>query len=47
VTLGGQTFGQETTTGRLPGPAQTQPVRQLLGWYSIEVPAASAALLSR
>jgi hypothetical protein len=46
VTLGGQTFGAETTTGQLPAPAlQTTP--QLLGSYSIDVPPVSAVLLTR
>jgi hypothetical protein len=47
VTLGGQTFGAETPTGALPGPAQLQPVSQLLGSYSIQLPPYSAALLTR
>ncbi len=46
VTLGGQTFGAETLTGSLPAP-QLQPASQLLGWYSIQVPPYSAALLTR
>jgi hypothetical protein len=46
VTLGGQTFGSETRTGRLGSP-QLQPVSQLLGSYSIRLPAYSAALLIR
>jgi hypothetical protein len=46
VTLGGQTFGPATTTGRLPAP-QLQPVSALLGAYSIQLPAYSAALLTR
>lgn len=46
VTLGGQTFGLETATGQLAAPA-LQPVSQLLGTYSIELPAYSAALLTR
>jgi hypothetical protein len=46
VTLGGQSFGLETGTGLL-GPPTLQPVSQLLGSYSIEVPAYSAALLTR
>jgi hypothetical protein len=46
VTLGGQTFGLETNTGQLAAPA-LQPVSQLLGDYSIELPAYSAALLTR
>jgi hypothetical protein len=46
VTLGGQTFGAETSTGLL-APATVQPVSQLLGWYSVDMPAYSAALLTR
>ena len=46
VTLGGQSFGSETATGRLTAPA-LQPAPALLGWYSIELPAYSAALLTR
>jgi hypothetical protein len=46
VTLGGQTFGAETSTGSLPSP-QLQPASQLLGWYSIQLPPYSAALLTR
>jgi hypothetical protein len=46
VTLGGQTFGAETSTGSLPAP-QLQPASQLLGWYSIQLPPYSAALLTR
>lgn len=46
VTLGGQTFGLETTTGRL-GSVELQHVPQLLGSYSIDLPADSAALLIR
>ena len=46
VTLGGQTFGDETTTGTLPGPPQTTPVAPGPGGYTIQVPAASAALLT-
>jgi hypothetical protein len=46
VTLGGQSFGFETATGRLAAP-RLEPVSQMLGWYSIEVPADSAALLTR
>jgi hypothetical protein len=47
VTLGGQTFGLETTTGALAGAPAIKPVSQLLGWYSIELPAYSTALLTR
>jgi hypothetical protein len=46
VTLGGRSFGLETATGRLAAPT-LQPVSQLLGSYSIELPAYSAALLIR
>jgi hypothetical protein len=46
VTLGGQTFGLETPTGRLPAP-ERQPVQQLLGSYSVDMPPYSAALLTR
>ena len=46
VTLGGHTFGGETSTGALPAP-QLRPASQLLGWYSIQLPPASAVLLTR
>jgi hypothetical protein len=46
VTLGGQTFGPETSTGLLAGEPAVRPVSQLLGWYSINLPAYSAALLT-
>ena len=45
--VGGQTFGPETSTGLLAGVPAVHPVSQLLGWYSIQVPAYSAALLTR
>lgn len=47
VTLGGQTFGAETSTGLPAGAAAVQPVSQLLGLYSVELPPYSAALLTR
>ncbi len=46
VTLGGQTFGNETTSGTLPGPAHTDPIFPVLGSYTFTIPAASAAMLS-
>jgi hypothetical protein len=46
VTLGGRSFGDETTTGTLAGSPRTEPVVPVLGTYTITVPAASAALLS-
>lgn len=46
VTLGGQSFGADTGTGTL-GPPHWQPAGQLFGWYSVELPPDSAALLFR
>jgi hypothetical protein len=46
VTLGGQSFGAETGTGVLGSP-HGQPVAQLFGSYSVELPPASAAVLTR
>jgi hypothetical protein len=46
VTLGGQGFGAETSTGVL-GAQHGQPVAQLFGSYSIDLPPASAAVLTR
>ncbi|MFZ1996517.1 MAG: glycosyl hydrolase family 79 C-terminal domain-containing protein [Solirubrobacteraceae bacterium] len=45
VTLGGQTFGDETTTGTLPNPSTT-PVAPVAGTYAVPLPAGSAALLT-
>ena len=45
VTLGGQSFGSETSTGRLGGPAQSAFVASTDGSYEVELPAASAAML--
>jgi len=47
VTLGGQSFGDETTTGNLPGPPQTEAVVPVAGTYTITVPPASAAELTQ
>ena len=47
VTLGGRSFGLATRTGRLPAAPVLQRVSQLLGFYSIDLPAYSAALLTR
>ncbi len=46
VTLGGQTFGPATSAGTLPGPAQTTAVDSGPGGYALQLPAASAALLT-
>ena len=47
VTLGGQTFGPESTTGAFPGPETTVPVDPVTGAYSVDVPPASAVLLTK
>jgi hypothetical protein len=45
VTLGGQSFGDETTTGTLPDASTTSLV-PVAGTYTVPVPAGSAALLT-
>jgi hypothetical protein len=46
VTLAGQRFSPETTTGVLAGHARATPLRVAAGTYRLELPAASAALLT-
>jgi hypothetical protein len=46
-TIDGQSFGAETETGTLSGPPQTETINASLGQYSVELPAGSAALLTR
>jgi hypothetical protein len=46
VTLGGQSFGNRTTTGAL-GPLQTGTLQAFLGNYTIDVPPASAVMLTQ
>jgi hypothetical protein len=46
VTLGGQTFGDETSTGVLPTAPATTPVAPTSGSYAITAPPASAELLT-
>jgi hypothetical protein len=46
VTLGGQSFGNETTSGTLGAP-QTQPVLSVAGSYTVDLPAASAVLMTQ
>lgn len=46
VTLGGQTFGDETRTGDLGGPLRSETLTPAGGAYTVTVPAASAALLT-
>jgi hypothetical protein len=46
ITLGGRSFGSQTSTGTLPGAIQTSPLRSAGGRYAVNLPAASAALLT-
>jgi hypothetical protein len=46
VTLGGQTFGAETTTGLLAGPPPSSAVTAVDGRYPVTVPPGSAAMLT-
>jgi hypothetical protein len=46
VSLGGQSFGDSTTTGVLPAPATTTVTPVVGNEYEVSVPAASAVLLS-
>jgi Glycosyl hydrolase family 79 C-terminal beta domain len=46
VTLGGQSFGDETTTGTLPGTPATTPVAPVGGAYTLSLPAGSAEMLT-
>jgi hypothetical protein len=46
ITLGGQTFGDETTTGNLPAAPATTPVAPVAGTYTVALPAGSAAMLT-
>ncbi|HET8977141.1 MAG TPA: glycosyl hydrolase family 79 C-terminal domain-containing protein [Solirubrobacteraceae bacterium] len=46
VMLGGQSFGDETTTGTLPGPPSTSPVAPAGNAYTVSLPPGSAALLT-
>jgi hypothetical protein len=45
ITLGGQTFGSETTTGLLAGPRQTATLHPRNGTWVVRLPGASATLL--
>jgi hypothetical protein len=45
VTLGGQSFGSQTDTGRLDGRRRTDSVDPIRGRYVVNLPAASAAML--
>jgi hypothetical protein len=46
VTLGGQSFGDATTSGILP-PPQTQPALAFNGSYAVDLPPGSAVLLTQ
>ncbi len=46
VTLGGQTFGLQTSTGVLSGQAQATTLSPSAGAYVVHVPAASATMLT-
>jgi hypothetical protein len=46
VTLGGQSFGAATTTGRLAGTPQLTTVSPRGGAYRVSLPAGSAALVT-
>jgi len=46
VTLGGRSFGAQTTTGRLTGPRRVTALRPSAGGYTVRVPAASAVMLT-
>jgi hypothetical protein len=46
VTLGGQTFGPQTTTGTLPAPLAGTPLAPVAGTYTVPLPPGSAALLT-
>lgn len=46
ITLGGQTFGAQTTTGVLSGPPATATIMPSSGVYTVTLPAATAAMLT-
>ena len=46
VSLGGQSFGDETTTGALPGPPATSTLVPVAGAYTVSLAPASAAMLT-
>jgi hypothetical protein len=46
VTLGGQTFGSQTSDGLLAGAAHFESVNSASGGYVFHLPAASAAMLT-
>jgi hypothetical protein len=47
VTLGTRTFGPSTSTGQFAGPMRTGKLDSVLGTYSIDLPPASAVMLTQ
>jgi Glycosyl hydrolase family 79 C-terminal beta domain len=47
VSFAGQTFGSQTRTGVLPGTSGATPIDPTAGTYNVDVPAASAIVLTR
>jgi hypothetical protein len=47
VSFGGLSFGTSTQTGKLAGTPVASAVSPVLGSYSVDLPPASAALLTR
>jgi hypothetical protein len=46
ITIGGQGFGAQTSTGQLAGSLQTPTLKQRHNAYSFKLPPASAALVT-
>jgi hypothetical protein len=46
VTLAGQSFGEQTATGTLAGPFQVEHLKPANGQFQVDLPAASAAMVS-
>jgi Glycosyl hydrolase family 79 C-terminal beta domain len=46
VTLAGQSFGDQTSTGRFTGPRDTVALHQVAEAYAVRLPAGSAAMLT-
>lgn len=46
VTLGGQSFGAQTTTGRLAGASRLSTIKPSSGSYPVTLPGSSAAMLT-
>jgi hypothetical protein len=46
LSLGGQSFGSQTTTGLITGNPESDSVTPSAGSYLVRLPAASAAMLT-